>query len=209
MNTDQTEQRYGTPFPQGNINSNYIQQEEEQQPQQQQVSTGSPYYQPMIMPSEKADLYDKIRPEDVIETVKYLLMGYRFDQQRMQWIPNPGLDSVSLSEVGATQIATILFTVSNKSVSISKLTDPEIRMRTKMLVRTAMKKCLSEWEDYGIKSAATFPFIREVVLSIAFITLKQPEGAGVRTFIQDVTQESRIIQEQPKKEGAFGAIFRR
>lgn len=170
---------------------------------------GTPYYQPMIMPSEKADLYDKIRPEDVVETVKYLLMGYQFSPIKQLWELNPVMKDIALSEVGATQIATLLFPVSNKSVSISKLTDDEIRMRTKFLVRTAMKNCLEQWEVYGIKTPATIFFVKEVVVSIAFITLKQPEGAGVRTFIQGVTQENRIVQETAKKEGAFSAMFRR
>ena len=184
-------------------------QEQYQEQQPEVEGRGTPYYQPMIMPSEKADLYDKIRPEDVIETIKYLLMGYEFNPVKQTWELNPVMKNISLSEVGAIQIATLLFPVSNKSVSISKLTDDEIRMRTKFLVRTAMKNCLEQWESYGIKTPATILFVKEVILSIAFITLKQPEGAGVRTFIQGVTQENRIIQETAKKEGGMSALFRR
>lgn len=176
---------------------------------QAQPPTANPYYQPVIMPSDKADLYDKIRPEDVVEVIKYKLMGFYFNEQAQRWESNPSLREISLSEVGATQIATLLFGVSNKSVSISKLDDGEIRLRTKYLVRTAMKKCLEEWREYGIKTSATFPFIKEVIISIAFITLKQPQDAGVRTFIQGVTQENRTVIEQPRKEGAFSSIFRR
>lgn len=185
------------------------QPQEEVQYESQQQAASSPYYQPVIMPNDKADLYDKIRPEDVVETLKWKLMGYEWNDAKQRWELNPVLKQISLSEVGATQMSTLLFGVSNKSVSISKLKDDEIRLRTKYLVRTAMKKCLEEWREYGIKTSATFPFIKEVVISIAFITLKQPEGAGVRTFIQGVTQENRTVIEQPKKEGMLGSIFRR
>jgi hypothetical protein len=170
---------------------------------------GTPYYQPMIMPSEKADLYDKIRPEDIVETIRYLLMGYEYDKQMQIWKFNPAYKNVAVTELGAWQLSTLLLPVSNKNVSISKLKDDEIRLMTKIIVRTAMKMCLRNWKDYGIRSPDQYFFIKDIMLSIAFITLKQPEDAGVRTFIQGVTQESRIVQEQPKREGALGAIFRR
>lgn len=175
-----------------------------------QTQSGGYGYQPVIMPSEKADLYDKIRPEDVVETIKYLFMGYKFDKQKQQWDYDKSYESLALTEVGAGQITTLLFPVSNKNVSISKLKDNEIRDRVKSLMRTAMKMCLRNWEEYGIRSPEQFYFVKEIVISIAFITLKQPEDAGVRTFIQGVTQEHRMVNETPtKKDGMLGAIFRR
>lgn len=179
----------------------------EQQPRLQ--GGGTPYYQPMIMPSEKADLYDKIRPEDIVETIRNLLMGYEYDSNTREWVFNPAYKNVAVTKLGAWQLTTLLLPVSNKNVSISKLKDDEIRLRTKILVRTAMKMCLRNWKDYGIRSPDQYFFIKDIMLSVAFITLKQPEDAGVRTFIQGVTQESRIVQEQPKREGVLGAVFRR
>lgn len=195
-NYSEREERYGNQIP-----------DETGQPELQ--GGGSPYYQPMIMPSEKADLYDKIRPEDIVESIKFLLMGYEFDKQTRQWIFNRAYKDIALTEIGANQISTLLLPVSNKNVSISKLTDDEIRTRVKFLVRTAMKMLLRNWAEYGVRSPEQFYFVKEIIVSIAFITLKQPENAGVRTFIQGVTQEHRMVQEQPKKEGVVGAIFRR
>jgi len=185
------------------------QEEYNQEPQMVEGKGGASYYQPVVMSSEKADLYDKIRPEDVVETIRYLLMGYEYDKNKGQWTLNKNYKNVALSELGAWQLSTLLLPVANKNVSISKLNDGEIRARTKMMVRTAMKMCLRNWQEYGIRSPEQLFFVKEIVLTISFITLKQPEGAGVRTFIQGVTQESRIVQEQPKKEGMMGAIFRR
>jgi hypothetical protein len=176
---------------------------------QQPSSPQGQYYQPIIAASEKSDLYDKIRPEDVVETVRYLLMGYEYDKQRQTWILNKGYKNVALSQLGAWQLSTLLLPVSNKNVSISKLNDHEIRMRTMSLVRTAMKMCLRNWKEYGIRSPEQLFFVKEIVLSIAFITLKQPEDAGVRNLIKGITQESRVITETAKKEGGLGAIFRR
>ena len=175
----------------------------------QQQSGSGQYYQPVIMSSEKADLYDKIRPEDVVETIKYLLMGYVYDKKRMEWYYDKRYGNIALSEIGAGQISTLLLPVSNKNVSISKLKDDEIRSRVRAILRTSMNMCLRNWYEYGIRSPEQFFFVKEIIVSIAFITLKQPEDAGVRTFIQGVTQEHRMVNEQPKKEGVMGAIFRR
>lgn len=167
------------------------------------------YYQPVIMPSEKADLYDKIRPEDVVETIKHLLMGYEWDIPQQKWIFNEAFKTLAISQIGAWQLSTLLLPVSNKNVSISKLNDSDIRMRTRYIIRTAMKMCLRNWKEYGIRSPEQLFFVKEVIISVAFITLKQPENAGVRTFIQGTRNEQHLVQEQPKKEGLRDAIFRR
>jgi hypothetical protein len=182
---------------------------EEGYDEQQQQGGGNPYYQPVIMASEKADLYDKIKPEEVVEDIKYRLMGYEFNKSTGDWIINPVYKELAITRLGAWQITSLLFPVSNKSVPISKLKDDDIRKRTRMLVRTAMKMCLRNWQEYGIRSPEQLYFVKEIVLSVAFITLKLPEDAGARTFIQGVTNEQKIIQESPNQRGAVSAIFRR
>lgn len=187
-------------------------QEEEQNYQDEQPKLqggGTPYYQPMIMPSEKSDLYDKIRPEDVIEMMTYYLMGYRYSPQKMIWEYDSRLETISLSFVGASRIATLLYSVSNKSTSISKVDDEYIRRRTKSMIRTIMFDCLYHWEEFGIKSPTTFYYLKDLAVAIISIILKQPEGAGVRGLIMGVSQEVKNIQETPKKEGFIGSIFRR
>jgi len=180
-----------------------------EQQEEMMESVDNNYYKPTIMGSEKSDLYDKIRPEDVIESMKYLLMGYEWSKQRGEWVFNPVYKNVALSKLGAWQLATMLLSVSNKTTSISSLKDADIRIRTKYLVKTGEKMCLRNWREYGIRSAEQYFFIKEIIVSICFIMLKQPEGAGVRKFIQGVSSENRIIQEQPKKEGMLSGIFRR
>ena len=179
------------------------------QQEEQGGGGGSPYYQPMIMPSEKADLYDKIRPEEVVEKIKFLLMGYMFNEHTQTWIMNPHLKGLGLTEIGAWQLSTLLLPVSNKNVSISLLKDHEIRERTRYLIRTSMRMCLRNWVEYGIRSPEQLYFVKEIILSVAFITLKHPENAGVRRLIGDVTNEHRMVQETAKKEGMISGIFRR
>lgn len=183
--------------------------EEYEQEQPKLQGQGTPYYQPMIMPSEKSDLYDKIRPEDVVEMMTYYLMGYRFNPQKQVWEYDPKLESISLSYVGASRIAVAWYSVSNKSTSISKVDENYIRERTKIMVRNIMKDCLYFWHEFGIKSDTTFFYIKDLSVSIISLILKQPEGAGVRGLLMGVSQEVKNINETPKKEGIVGAIFRR
>jgi hypothetical protein len=183
--------------------------DKEEQDQPQLVGNGTPYYQPTIMSSEKADLFDKIKPEEVVNAIKFQLMGYWFNYSTQVWEPNKAMMKTALTELGATKIATFMLPVSSKSVTITKLNADEIRERIKGLMREVMKACLREWKDYGMITSAHFVLVKSVVLSNTLITLKQPENAGVRQFIQGTTSEQRLIQEQPKQSGGILGVFRR
>jgi hypothetical protein len=176
--------------------------------QMQQPSTPqNAYYQPVIQASEKADLFDKINPQDIIETLKYLLMGYSFDRNKQEWYKNKWANG--LSERGATEITTLMLSVSNKNVAISKLNDSEVRMRTKEIHKEAIRMALRNWKPYGINGPDQIGLISQIVVSNTFITLKQPENAGIRELIKGTTQESRMITESPERKGVLGSLFRR
>lgn len=176
--------------------------------QQQEQGGGQQFYQPTIMSSEKADLYDKINPSDVVTTIKYQLMGYQFDPAKRVWEKNLAMQHICLTETGATQIATFMLPLSSKNVSITNLKSDEIQARIKSLIRELMYTCLRNWKEYGMKTQAHFQIVKSVVLSNTFITLKQPENAGVRKFMQGTTQEQHLISEQPRQ-GMLGGLFRK
>jgi len=178
----------------------------EQQEQQAEEIPQQEYYRPTIMPSEKADLFDKINPQDIVEIMKFKLMGYEFAKDKQEWI-KPSW-AVGLSEQGASDITTLMLAVSNKNVAISKLSDAEVRIRTRNLHRESMKLCVRNWKEYSI-TADKIGLISQIVLSNTFITLKQPENAGIRELIKGTTSEVRSIQEAPEKRGVLGNIFRR
>ena len=178
----------------------------EEQTGQQQIQGGGGYYQPTIMPSEKADLFDKINPQDVVEVFKYKMMGYEFDRQKQDWF-KPSW-SKGISEQGANELANLMLSVSNKNVAISKLSDGEIRARTKSIHKEAMLMCVRNWKEYKL-CVSDVGVISQIVVSNTFITLKQHEMAGIRELLKGTTQESRVINEQPKKESILGGIFRR
>jgi len=165
-------------------------------------------YQPTIMSSEKADLFDKIRPEEVVELIKQRLMGKEYDIQKQEWY-YPKWKTKGLTERGASEIASLMLSVSSKNVAISKLNDSEIRLRTRAIVRTSMRMCLSNWIEYGITSQDQMDLVAQIVLSNTFITLKQPENAGIRELIKGTTSEVKSISETGQKGGIVSSLFRR
>lgn len=178
-------------------------QEEIQSPQ----PTGTPFYQPTILPSEKADLYDKINPQDIVDYLKYRLMGYEWNETKQEWI-KPAWKK-GLSEIGASEITTLMLPVSSKNVTISNLDDDEIRTRTKNIVKTAMMMCLKNWKLYGITGGDQIQLVKEIVLSNTFITLKQLEHAGVREFLGKSSTEQKSIVEDGTKKGGFLGLYRK
>lgn len=185
------------------MESNIVDNMEMEQPQVPQNA----YYQPLIQSSEKADLFDKINPQDIIDTLKYRLMGYEYDKNKQEWY-KPSW-AKGLNEKGATEITTLMLSVSNKNVAISKLSDAEVRARTAGIHKAAMILCLRNWLDYGITGADQIYLISQIVVSNTFITLKQPENAGIRELLKGTTQENRVINESQNRKGIISNLFRR
>jgi len=158
----------------------------------------------------KADLLDKIRPEEVIEEIKQRLMGKEFDTIKEQWILNPGLKDIALTEIGASAITNLMFSASTRSVSISNLKDDEIKKRLLSIIRTAMKMCLDNWESYGIKHTSQLYFVKEVVYTNTLVVLKQPENEGIRRLINSTISEQRSVATYgEQKSGFLSGLFKK
>lgn len=158
----------------------------------------------------KADLLDKIRPEDTVEQIKQRLMGKEFDNVKGKWIANPSLQMLALTELGASAITNLIFPASTQNVAVSNLKDEEIKKRLLNIVKTAMKMCLDNWEDYGIRSVAQLYFIKEVVYTNTLVSLKQPENEGIRRLLNSTIQESRNVNTYgEEKSGGILNLFRR
>lgn len=167
-----------------------------------------PYVQAnTIVPNDKADLLDKIKPDLIVEVIRHRLMGEELINGK--WIANAHLVDKALSFKGAWDIANLMLGVSSQNVSLSKLNDIEIRNRTLSVVKTAMRLCLRNWREYGIVGSDQFYFVYEIVMSNTFITLKQPEGEGMRKFIGGSWSESHVHNTAPKQDGLLGGLFRR
>ena len=159
----------------------------------------------------KADLLDKIRPEDTIEEIKQRLLGKEFDAEQGRWVVNPGLQELALTPVGASAITNLIFPASTRTVSVSNLKDEEIKKRLLHFVKTAMKMCLDNWREYGIKSESQLYFIKEIIYTNTLVALKQPENEGIRRLLNSTIQENRSVATygEEKKGGILGLIRRR
>ncbi len=164
---------------------------------------------PAIMPrNDKADLLEKIKPDLIVEVIRHKLMGE--DLIDGVWKKIPILQERALTQKGAWDIANLMLGVSSQNVSLSKLDDKEIRSRALNICKTAQYMCLKNWKEYGIKGSDQLFFIHQIIFSNTFITLKQPEGEGIRKLIMGTRTESHVQSENKESSGGlFGNLLRR
>jgi len=164
------------------------------------------YAPPLAIPSEKADLLDKIQPDLIIEVMFHRLMGEKFINGK--WERIKALQSRALTELGAWDIASLMTPVSSQNVSLSKLKDSEIRARALSIAKTTQKMCLVNYKEYGIKTTDQLRFVHEIVFSNTFITLKQPQDEGIRKLLGN-TMTAEIGDPQPENQSSIMNLFRR
>jgi len=175
------------------------------QPPQQQVGGIAP---PMAFPTtDKADLLEKIRPDLIVEVIRNRLLGKELVDG--SWVKQEYLQERALTEKGAWDIANLMLGVSSQNVSISKLKDEEIRERALSIAKTAQYMCLKNWKEYGIKGADQLFFIHELVFSNTFITLKQPEGEGIRKMLMGTMSEQTLKSEGAAKNSILDRFRRK
>ncbi len=179
--------------------------------QEQQYMNSSPVMNGNYLDNgSKSDLLDKIRPEEFIEHIKQKLMGKEYDESKDEWVVNPALKELALSEIGANSITNLMSPASTRSVSISNLKDDEIRKRLFNLVKTAQKMCLDNWRIYGIRHTSQFFFIKEIIYTNTLVVLKQSENEGIRRLLNSIISENRSVSTygEEKSGGIFG-LFRK
>ena len=178
-------------------------------PQTQQTQQSTAPLAPALpypMSSDKADMLDKIRPEEIVEIIRNRLMGKVLNMKTREWDTVDALKDNAISEIGAWDISNLILSVANPNVSISKLNDKEIRRRSFNIMKTAVKMLIVNWKQYKITNTAQISFIAEIVFSIAFITMKQCESEGVRKMIMGTRQETHQIADfgmRPSKKSIF------
>jgi len=170
-----------------------------------------PSYNNINMPNEKADLLDKIRPDTVIDTFFHRFLGQ--EKINGQWVDYGKAKQRALTEVGAWDFTTLMLSPSTQNISISNVSDRDIRIRTASIVNTGNIMGLRNWKEYGIQGSDQVHFIREIVITNTFFTLKQSESGHIQRLIKDTETTNRVIQEDGNKGGGMlskiGNIIRR
>ena len=149
--------------------------------------------------SDKADLLERIKPDAIVETIRQRLLGKELIDGK--WEIVEAFKERALSEKGAWELTNLMLPVSSQNVSISKLTNDEIRERTFNIAREAMLMCIKNWKEYGITGADQLGLVHQIVFSNTFITLKQPEGEGIRKMLMGTIQEQNLRQDTSEKKG--------
>lgn len=172
------------------------------------------YSPPMALPSERADLLDKIKPTSIVFDVMHRLLGETINSSGV-WVPDQRLKDKALSFRGAWDLATLMLSASSQNVSLSKLKDHEIRLRALSIARTAQVMCVRNWREYNIRGTDQLRFVHEIIFTNTFITLKQPQDEGIRRMLIN-TMSAEVMPEPQQqmmpsnsKGGWLGGLFRR
>ena len=174
----------------------------DQQQEEDYYEYPSPYQQQPAFRDSKADLLDKIRPDEIVELTRNKLMGKELNENG-SWIINPELRGNAISALGAHDIANLVLCVANPSTSISKLEDKEIRRRAYSLMDTAIKMILANWKNYIITNTAQIWYVADIVYSITFIVMKQADSEGIRKMIIGTRSESHHIMNTENQKKSF------
>lgn len=161
---------------------------------------------PLIMPSEKADLLDKIRPSDVVEEIRMKLLGK--EKINGRWVSLPFMKDKALTEEGAWDISTLMLPASSQNVSMTKLNSKQINNRLLNIAIQAQEQCLRYWKEYGIRSSTKLGFVHQIVFTNSMASLNQPEGEGIRKLLKDVASAD-FTQPQEEKQGGFLNMFKK
>ena len=162
------------------------------------VPDNSPPSFPNQQKSDRADLLDKIKPEQIVEIIRQRLLGNDFVDG--VWKPNPALKSRALSEIGAWEISNLILGTASINTSISKLEDHEIKRRLLNIADTAQMMCLANWQKYEIKNSTQLQFVHAIIFTNGLVVLKQADGASIQELLKGTVYENRNIQSEPKRE---------
>jgi hypothetical protein len=166
------------------------------------------YSPPSQMPSDKADLLDKIKPELIVEFIKHRLMGEK--EVNGKWVLNTNVQTRALKEECVWDITNQILGVANVNTSISKLKDDEIRTRALAKAETIQLMCLKNWKEYGITGTDQLYAIHQVSFDLIFIALKQSQDEGIRNLIKGVRSETASFGDSAvNKKGIIGSLFRK
>jgi hypothetical protein len=147
--------------------------------------------------SDRADLIDKIKPEQVVEVIRNRLLGKEFING--EWKDVVALNDFKLTEIGAWEISNLMLGIGNISTSISKLNGEAINRRLRNLTRSTQITLITNWRRYGIRNKAHFYHIHEIMFSHAWVVLNQAGDASIQELLKATIYENRNIQSAPKE----------
>jgi hypothetical protein len=153
----------------------------------------------------RAELIDKIKPELMVEIIRHKLLGEEFINNR--WVELKALKNRRLTQIGAWEISNLMLGVSSINISMSKLTDREIKERAYRIAKSAQILLISNWKEYGVHDIGQFYYVHEIVFSNTLAVLKQADMASIQELLKATIYENRNIST-PQKEKTGNKISR-
>jgi len=163
------------------------------------LDAGQPQSVPQMQNFNKAELIDKIKPELMVEIIRHKLLGEEWLGDK--WVKIPELTKRSLTSVGAWELANLMLGVSSINISISKLSDREIKERAYRISKSAQYMLISNWKEYGIKNASQLHYVHEIIFSNTLAVLKQADNASIQDLLKATVYETRTVSENKKESG--------
>jgi len=154
---------------------------------------------PAMSPQTRAELIDKIKPEAMVEIIRNRLLGKEWSNKSQDWIDVEALKHRKLTEEGAWEIANLMLGVSSINISISKLSDREIKERLYRIAKSAQYMMISNWRRYGIKNTAQFYYVHEMIFSNTLAVLKQADEASIQALLKHTIHENRNVSSEDKE----------
>ena len=140
---------------------------------------------PIVLPSERADVLDKIQPSKAVDEIQMRCLGMK--KVRGAWVKQPFMNKRALSEVGAWELSTLMFSASSQNTAMTKLNPNQIKARLCNLSKKGLLMCLRNWKEYNIDGVDKFHFVNEIIFTNTLASLNQPEGEGMRKFVGNIS----------------------
>lgn len=162
---------------------------------------------PLASKSDRADLIDKIKPEQVVELIRQRLMGKEFKDN--QWVDVKALQNRKLTEAGAWEVSNYVLGVASIATSISKLKDHEIKLRLRNLTKAVQRSLVANWHesDFNIKNTSMLHYVHQIVFSVCLVVLKQADEASIQELLKATVTENRNVNTE-RKEGTLSRVKR-
>lgn len=155
--------------------------------------------------SDRAELIDKINPENVISITRHMLLGEDWDGTK--WVKIEALQKHCLTEVGAWRISSQLQGIANLATSVSKYDHKLIRERLRRLAKNTQIQLIGNWREYGIRNVSQFYFVHNIIFSIAMAVLYHAGEGSIQDLIGKIKSESTSINQEKKEPGKLRRVL--
>jgi hypothetical protein len=133
----------------------------------------------------------------MVEIIRHRLLGEEYINNK--WTIVEALRDRKLSDEGAWEIANLMLGVSSINISLSKLTDREIKERAYRIAKSAQIMLINNWKRYGIKNVGQFYYVHEIIFSNTLAVLKQADEASIQELLKVIVYENRNVNTTPKE----------